>query len=514
MQKLKQWLNDSVPNIIATLASAIIVAAVANVLPAFSLGVWPILYGSILLVWAVCLLTVALQFPNAAGRRKSPFLRAAQYLVFVLPLGVVVLYAVQTAREYVDPSSVKILVTEIDGPAPESYRVTDIILAELNTAFKPYPDVQVEAAAATLSEAEGEKAARRLGAEAGASMVLWGWYGVTDQAVKATLHVELMDGASQRLPRFCRSSQYEASSVQISEFENFTLQADLATGFKSFALLVAGVLNQQVGNNPEAVEMLTSALNMESASFSTVPQISRAEALRHRGDAFFQLNELPAAARDYEEAIALDPRNQGAIVGRAFVYGSEENWSAYAQTLSQALALNPENGGLLLLRGSAYVKNQQYTEALQDFDAALQVDPAYGAVYTMRGLAHTMLDLHEAARDDYLAAHRLGAFNPCTYQNLGLAYYHLDDDQSALASFDQATALDPNYSYPYVGRSMLHYRGKDYGEALAQLNRALQLNPQDDIAYEWRSYVYRALGNTAAASADAMRAQEIRRVHE
>jgi tetratricopeptide (TPR) repeat protein len=83
---------------------------------------------------------------------------------------------------------------------------------------------------------------------------------------------------------------------------------------------------------------------------------------------------------------------------------------------------------------------------------------------------------------------------------------HLDE---AIEQLDEALKRDPTMSLAYNARGYAHYRQKQYGDALADFNIAILLNPAYANAYFNRSYAHRALGETAAADADAAKAREL-----
>jgi hypothetical protein len=88
------------------------------------------------------------------------------------------------------PTKVILLVADFDGPEPQKYRVTETVLTSLRAALEPYDDVQVEALGRAITEAEGSAAARAEGEKRQAAIVIWGWYGVTAEAVPLSVHLD------------------------------------------------------------------------------------------------------------------------------------------------------------------------------------------------------------------------------------------------------------------------------------------------------------------------------------
>ncbi len=113
-----------------------------------------------------------------------------------------------------------------------------------------------------------------------------------------------------------------------------------------------------------------------------------ADAYWRRGKAnLLYSRDLPAALKDLDEAIRIDPSQAEFYVTRASILGWLGEPAPALADLNQALARDPRSVHALTNRGLAYLNNGDTSRALADFDAALRLSPNDSGLYGFRAAA-------------------------------------------------------------------------------------------------------------------------------
>jgi serine/threonine protein kinase/Flp pilus assembly protein TadD len=182
------------------------------------------------------------------------------------------------------------------------------------------------------------------------------------------------------------------------------------------------------------------------------------------------LNEVAAEAA--AEAAQLPPRSawEHRAVGRSLF--QEGDLAGAATHFDRALALQPKDLWANFDKGRCAYQMRRYDEAFASFNACVVLAPDKAWCYHNRGLA-----LMELARPE-----------------------------NAMHDFDRALALDPSLGPAALSRGMLHYREQRYEQALADLRMALSCGANPAATHHAFALVHLALGDRAAALADALEA--------
>jgi len=168
----------------------------------------------------------------------------------------------------------------------------------------------------------------------------------------------------------------------------------------------------------------------------------------NEGNYAFARNDLAAAVRHFQTAVAWDPYSTPMHESLAVVLSQLNRPSEAVATLQQAVQLSP-----------------------QDAEAHYQLALAYDA---LGNLTNTLAELTAAVRLD-------PQLIPAWY-NLGLAQNQLGQTGAALSSLAEAESLDPaNERIPYAAATILARQGR-VAEAVAALKRVLAINPANAAA--------------------------------
>lgn len=201
-----------------------------------------------------------------SGRRHSRVYKfndhqlARQWLLILLSVTLLSLAGVVGFTRYKDQelrSKTIILLTNFQGPNPESYLVNEKLYKELKESLTKYSDVLIQTTSDSISETENSPIARKLGEQYRADLVLWGYYGVTSSNVLITIHFENMNSSSIPLA----VSQTVELKGTVNQIDSFQIQQKLANQMTSLVYFITGITRYQVGQNDQATELFTLALN-------------------------------------------------------------------------------------------------------------------------------------------------------------------------------------------------------------------------------------------------------------
>jgi tetratricopeptide (TPR) repeat protein len=140
----------------------------------------------------------------------------------------------------------------------------------------------------------------------------------------------------------------------------------------------------------------------------TAPYIERG--YQQRGLAYLQAGQYPDALRDFERAMALNPKDSNALVGRGTLH---------------ARTGNPER-------------------ALADLDRAVEIDPSYAEAWSKRCFTKMLLDRPRDALPDCEKAVILNPRHRDGHTNLGVVYAALNRPGDAEASYRRALEIEPS----------------------------------------------------------------------
>jgi tetratricopeptide (TPR) repeat protein len=221
-----------------------------------------------------------------------------------------------------------------------------------------------------------------------------------------------------------------------------------------------------------------------------------------------------------EQQIAALPPSTGLNASDYFVSGYDKNnqgdFPGALADYNQAIALNPKNSKAYNNRG--ILKEEKLNDlqgALSDYNQAIALNPKYSNAYNNRGLLkNEKLNDVQGALSDFNQAIALNPKNSLAYNNRGLLKNEkLNDVQGALSDFNQAIALDPKDSLAYIARGLLkNEKLNDVQGALSDYSQAIALNPKYSNAYYNRGLLkYVKLNDVQGAIQDFRQAARLYR---
>jgi tetratricopeptide (TPR) repeat protein len=160
---------------------------------------------------------------------------------------------------------INLLVADFDGPELQKYRVTETVLNKLRQALEPHDDVQVEALGRAITEAEGSAVAHAEGKKRRAAIVIWGWYGVTAEAVPLSVHFEVLH-PPEHMPELGPEAKGQVQKMAMTELESSTLQTHLSAEMAYLSLFTVGMARYAAKDWDGAIARFSDALSPRPSS--------------------------------------------------------------------------------------------------------------------------------------------------------------------------------------------------------------------------------------------------------
>jgi len=170
-------------------------------------------------------------------------------------------------------------------------------------------------------------------------------------------------------------------------------------GSDSLAFLDRGVAQEKLGN-------LDGAIHDYGRSIELAPM---APTYVNRGNALVHLQQTDKALADFNAALALEPRNLAALMGRAQASYARKSMSESLVDYSRVIELDPKNVTAYFRRGNVHFDLRDYAAALNDYSDSLKLDPNQPVVLYNRSLAAARLGRLKDANDDRRRALALDA---------------------------------------------------------------------------------------------------------
>ena len=266
------------------------------------------------------------------------------------------------------------------------------------------------------------------------------------------------------------------------------------------AVSVLGMIDYEKGNNSQALQQLTKALNMNNRV---------ATIWNNRAIVLSAANRLDDALRDINIALDLNKNYAGAYGNRGLILVGMGRFDEAIADFSKAIELDSDNPTHYKNRGAAYQNIRKRDEALADFNRAIQIDRLFAKAYIGRANVYLSRgDLNNAFLNAKEAV-RLNSKSPLALNNLGWVLYRRGNLDDAIAYFTRAINLDSQMSIAFSNRGVVYTDQSKLNEAISDFNRALSIEPGSAIGYHNRANAYLGKGEYRRAQSDFEQAEKL-----
>lgn len=134
-------------------------------------------------------------------------------------------------------------------------------------------------------------------------------------------------------------------------------------------LLLKAIEAHNMGQLTEAVEIYTEILKAISEKDKTIIAVIR----KHRGMAYFSMNNFDEALEDFTKSIEADPKAYRSYYYKGIVLSIKKEYEEAIDCYTQSLDLNEFQAHASFRRAMAYYEIQEYEKSMNDLDVALKL---------------------------------------------------------------------------------------------------------------------------------------------
>ena len=207
---------------------------------------------------------------------------------------------------------------------------------------------------------------------------------------------------------------------------------------------------------------------------------STIEAYNGRGQAYFQLRQIPQALGDFDKAIQAGIVTPKLFLNRGKCLVMLSRPAEAIPDLTRSLELEPKSPEAFYFRAVAREKTGDALQATDDYGKAIQLNPNYVEALVNRGLLHYTASRFDEAIADYSAALNNAAPNvqPMILTNRANAFLQKGNNADALDDVNKAVSINPRYPRAYQTRGAVYAKLGQTDKAAADLDMAQQLQPK------------------------------------
>ncbi|XP_023577588.1 tetratricopeptide repeat protein 6 [Octodon degus] len=188
----------------------------------------------------------------------------------------------------------------------------------------------------------------------------------------------------------------------------------------------------QMGINFAAMQDINAALKINTT----------AEFLTNRGVIHEFMGQRQNAMKDYQAAIAVDPKYSLAYFNAGNIYFHHRQFSQANDYYSKSLEFDPENEYVLMNRAIINTILNKYEEAKEDFACVIDRCPCWAAVYLNRAYLYCCLKQYDLAEEDLSRALSLKPNDVVVYKLRGEVRGKMGMTEEAIADYNQVLDLE------------------------------------------------------------------------
>lgn len=468
--------------------------------------------------------------------------------MIVLPIFAIAWLVARYIPQIFPPSKTLILVSKFYGNNPK-HTVTETIISRVRDATSKFKDIQVKGSGKEISESEGEDAAIKQGRDAGATIVIWGFF---DEALNVTIHATLTHGTRQ--PHFYLITGTPESEGRKTITENIasdsfnstmTLKESLSGNMSLLALSLVALIHYRDGDYDGAISRFSDALKQPTTPQSSVnlPNLffylghswsykgnldqaitAYSSAIEHdptfdrpyfgRGSSYLMNGAFGQAIADFNNAIKTNPNYMEAYLGRAAAHNNKGDVDLAIADCNHVI----ENSSDVVLvnmahfaRGISYSRKDNLDQAISDFNRSIEknIESVVPSARKYRGTSFLGKADFDRAIDDFTYLIDRNTKDPMVYLNRGVAYFYKRDLDQAIADFSYVIEIQPNMILAYLNRGKSLSDEGNYYQAILDYNEVIKRSPDNAEAYYHRGITYEKIKDKYKAIDDFRKAYDI-----
>lgn len=208
-----------------------------------------------------------------------------------------------------------------------------------------------------------------------------------------------------------------------------------------------------------------------------------------RGNLRMQAND-DEALKDFNEALRLNPRHLGALLGQASIWEQQQEDEKALQALTAAIDVGPESADVYERRAHIRMSRGEHDLAIEDLSAALRVEPKNTDRLLLRAFEWSATGNVEKALEDCRAALAIDPKKLMAYYYMAVAHSRAGQPEQAIEDFDAALRIDPNDVEMRFLRAYELFNQGYFDRALAGVDEVIQAGKEVSKAYGWRGYFW------------------------
>lgn len=411
-------------------------------------------------------------------RRRRRIRIAALFGLILMPLLLsITAYGTWKHVPTLHNDDVVILVAEFDGPDTQNNRITETILRQLREATDGYEDVKIVAfKQAVTEESGGSDEARKIAENRKADIMIWGWYGQSDDVIPISANFEIMEINEHTSDDLGESASGAIQTLEIAELNSFELQTKLSKDMSFLTLFTLGMANYADDNWIDAITLFDDALNHTNKALGN---LNLNPLYFYKGNSQFYNEELELAINAFDLTLDTKTDLHQAFYNKGVALAALERHNEAISAFDLALKIKPDLHQSLNSKGIALRNLERYNDAISAFDLALNIKPDDHAALNNKGVVLDGLERYNEAINAYDQALKIKPDDHEVLNNKGLALAALEQYDEAINAHNQALNVKPNYYLALSAKGDALAELGQLDDAIDAYNQALTIQPED-----------------------------------
>ncbi len=226
------------------------------------------------------------------------------------------------------------------------------------------------------------------------------------------------------------------------------------------------------------------------------------------------MNDFSSAIAILDEAISLNPHNEGAIYELAFCYDQINDLEKAIKCYSDFIDENPYSFTAWYNLGNAYSKQENLEKAVWAYDYCILINEEFSPAYFNLGNAYLSLDKYQISIENFEKCMEIDGEDGLALCYIGECYEQLENYELAKHYYHRSIDFIPDLPEAWLGLGIVSDLEGNTIEGIKLILKAIVLDPTNGSFYHVLAGAYEKIEAFEAASESYLKSLELENSNE